>query len=345
MNTANGIWPNVFDYESLYRAYKRASKGKRYNFDSMKFRVNLEENLIQLQNELIWKTYTPSPLRLFTIHEPKERQIAAPLFRDRVVHHALVAVIEPYFEKRFISDNCACRRGKGTHYAMHRMHAFTMRAHRDLGDYWILKCDIKKYFPSIRHDILKSIIRRTIADKDVLWLIDTIIDSFGAEGTGIPIGALTSQLFANVYLDTLDHYIKETLSRKFYIRYMDDFIVLGKYKAELTSILASISAFVADNLDLTLNHRTGVWPARHGIDFCGYRIWPTHIKPRKRTVKAAKKRLKGISKRYPAREAFEDARVLLMSFLGYMKHCSAWRSIKAVLERAAYRPKGGSNHV
>jgi len=340
VNTINGIWQKVIEYDSLYRAYQRASKGKRYSFESMKFRVNLEENLIQLQNELIWKTYIPQPLRLFTIHEPKERKIAAPEFRDRIVHHSLVAAVESYFESRFISDNCACRRGKGTHYAMHRMHTFTKRAHQEFGDFWILKGDVKKYFPSIRHDLLKGVIRRTISDRDVLWLIDSIIDSFGECGRGIPIGALTSQLFANIYLDALDHFVKETLSRKYYVRYMDDFVILGAAKEELRGVLLDVASFLSGSLDLTLNYRTGIWPERHGIDFCGYRIWSTHIKLRKRTVKTARKRLKAIAKRYPQPEAFEQARAIIVSFAGYAKHCSAYRSMKAVLEAATYRARG-----
>lgn len=340
MRTVNGIWASVIDYASLYESYKKASRGKRYTYESMKFRANLEENLIQIQNELIWKTYQPSPLRVFTIHEPKERTISAPTFRDRVVHHSLVSAIEPAFERRFISDTFACRVGKGTHQSMYRMREFSKSARREWGSYWILKCDIRKFFPSVRHDILKATIRRTIFDRDALWLIDTIIDSAGDSRAGIPIGALTSQLFANVYLDPLDHYVKDDLGIKHYVRYMDDFVIIGKGKHELRETLCGISAFLSMDRSLALNHRTGIWPAKHGIDFCGYRIWPTHVKPRKRTIKTAKRRLRAISRRYPSPDAFADARAMLMSFLGYMKHCSAWRSTEAVLERAAYRPKG-----
>ena len=338
VHTVNGLWANVIDFEMLYDAYRRAAARKRFIGSSMKFRQNLEENIIQLQNELIWRSYVPRPLRVFTIHEPKERQIAAPHFRDRVVHHSLVAAIEPHFERRFISDSYACRKGRGTHRAMRRTQAMARAAKREWGSYWVLKCDIRKYFPSIRHDLLMQAIRRTISDPCVLWLLDTIIESHG-DGRGIPIGALTSQLCANIYLDQLDHYLKDELGLRFYVRYMDDFIVIGKTKGELRGVLADITAFL-ETLDLRLNHRTGIWPGRHGIDFCGYRIWPTHTRPRKRTIKTAKKKFAAISKRYPERCAFEQARKVLASYLGYIRHCTAWRTTLSVLERAAYRPKG-----
>lgn len=339
VHTVNGIWADVIDFEKLYSAYNKASARKRFIGASMQFRQNLEENLIQIQNELIWRTYIPRPLRVFTIYEPKERQIAAPDFRDRVVHHSLVAAIEPHFERRFIFDSYACRKGRGTHQAMLKTRIMARDAKREWGSYWVLKCDIKKYFPSIRHDLLKKAIRRTISDSNALWLIDTIIDSHG-EGRGIPIGALTSQLYANIYLDQLDHYLKDNIGIRFYIRYMDDFVILGQTKTEIRSILGRVTKYLENELDLKLNSRTGIWPGRHGIDFCGYRIWSTHILPRKRTLKTAKKKLFAIAKRYPDRRAFEETRKVIASFSGYIRHCNAWRSTLSVLERATYRPKG-----
>ena len=339
VHTVNGLWGKVIDFENLYQAYRRATERKRYDPVSMKFRQNLEENLITLQNELIWKTYSPKPLRHFTIREPKVRQISAPEFIDRVVHHSLVAAIEPAFERRFVADSYACRKGKGTHRAAQKTQSMTMEAKRQWGSYWVLKCDITKYFPSIRHETLKKIVRRTISDKNILWLIDTIIDSHG-DGCGIPIGALTSQLLANVYLDQLDHYLKDHIGIRYYVRYMDDFIILGKTKSELKSLKVDIEAYLCSRLALCLNHRTGIWPGRHGIDFCGYRIWPTHMKPRKRTVKKIKRKLMAIKRRAPEKKAFEDIRKVLSSFFGYIKYCNGWRTLQAVLERAAYRPKG-----
>ncbi len=336
VHTVNGIWGNVIDFESLYEAFKKASHRKRYTQSSMCFRQNLDENLIQIQNELIWRTYIPRPLRVFTIYEPKERQIAAPDFRDRIVHHSLVSAIEPAFERRFISCSYACRKEMGTYKAMVETQKMTRRAKQEWKSYWVLKCDVKKYFPSIRHDLLKATIRKTIYDRNVLWLIDTIIDSYGEE-RGIPIGALTSQLFANIYLDQLDHYLKDHLGIKHYTRYMDDFIVLGKTKRELVEVKERIEKYLA-TLDLHLNHRTGIWPGRHGIDFCGYRIWPTHILPRKRTIMTIKRKLSALRKRYP--DGMLEIKKIIDSFLGYIKHCDARRTTESVLSRAIFSPKG-----
>jgi retron-type reverse transcriptase len=343
VRTVNGIWASIIDYENLYKAYRKAAKGKRYSFESMKFRRDLEENLIQIQNELIWKTYTPRPLRLFTIFEPKKREIAAPSFRDRLVHHALVSVIEPHFEKRFINDSFACRKGRGTHAAMYKMRKFCRDAKRCWGSYWVLKCDVRKYFPSINHSVLKKAIRRKIFDKDTLWLIDTIIDSFG-RGVGIPIGALTSQLFANIYLDQLDHYVKEKMRVRFFVRYMDDFCILGNAKKELQETLSEIEGFLG-GIGLHLNDRTGIWPCRHGVDMCGYRIWHSHVKPRKRTVIKIKKDLRGILRRYHAKEASDRIKVRLVSFLGYIKHCCGYKVTMAVLKRVAQRRRKGEVYV
>lgn len=342
VHTTNNIWKNVIDYESLYLAYKKASKGKRYAYESMKFRVNLEENLITIQNDLIWKTYKPEPLRCFTIYEPKQREIAAPSFRDRVVHHALVAAIEPIFEKKFVTDSFACRKGRGTHAARYRIQRFCRITKKNWGKYWILKADIKKFFPSVSHSTLKRVVRRTISDRQVLWLIDLIIDSY-CDDIGIPIGALTSQLFANIYLDQLDHYMKDELGVRFYVRYMDDACILGRSKEELKIVLDKMRRYVA-TMKLELNHKTAISPGYKGVDMCGYRIWPSHVKPRKRTVKKVKSDLRGISKGYPAKEAFVRARIRIVSFLGYMKHCSGHKTTMAVSRRAAYSNRKGGQY-
>jgi Retron-type reverse transcriptase len=152
--TTNNLWDGVIDFENLYHAYRAAGHGKRYRYESLRFAENLEENLITLQNELIWGMYTPSPPRQFIVCEPKERLITAPAFRDRVVHHAVVNVIEPVYEKRFISETYACRKGLGTHAAMEHMLKCSRVAKREWGSYYVLKCDIRKFFPSVNHDVL-----------------------------------------------------------------------------------------------------------------------------------------------------------------------------------------------
>lgn len=265
MNTVNKLWEKVIDFENIYHAYRAASRGKRYRQESLDFKYALEDNLCAITNELVWDMYQPSPMRQFWIVEPKRRLISAPAFRDRVVHHALCQVIEPVFEKRFISESFACRVWRGTHAAMQHVLRCTQQAKRQWQKYYVLKCDVNKFFPSVHHDTLKRIIGRAIRDKKVLHLIDIIIRSYESpeqDGRGIPIGALTSQIFANIYLDQLDHYLKEECQVKYYARYMDDFVILHKDKKVLQQLLCKIEDYLHDKLLLNLNPKTGIFPGK-----------------------------------------------------------------------------------
>jgi retron-type reverse transcriptase len=342
-HTVNGLWDGCIDFENIYRGYLAAARGKRYRDDVLSFKASLEDGLFSIIKELKDGSYQPLPLRQFWIYDPKQRLISAPVFRDRIVHHALVQIIEPVFERRFINESFACRAGRGTHASMHHVHHCTQLAKRQWGNYYVLKCDATRFFPSIKHDILKQIIRQSIRDKRLLRLIDTIIQSHESEpqtGRGIPIGALTSQLFANVYLDPLDHYLKETCRIKYYARYMDDFVIIHRDKDFLWELLKKIEAFLRDRLELSLNPKTGIYPGRHGIDFCGYRVWPTHIKPRKRTVKRAKRRLRKLAKVYRDHpNILKHAKASIISFIGYIKHCSGNRTLKSVLKRTAFKAR------
>lgn len=338
--THNNLWAQVVTFESLFNAYNAAACGRRYKDAVLGYRQHLEENIINALNLLIWKQWGPSRFREFYIHDPKKRLISAPPFKDRVVHHALVKVIAPLFERKFISDSFACRSGKGTHAAKERVEAFAATAHKKWGEYYVLKGDIKAYFHSINRRVLLNLIDRTIADKDVLWLIRQIVQCDNDE-QGIPIGALTSQLFANVYLDALDHYLKDDLGVKMYVRYMDDFVVIHQDKEYLKRLLADIDAFITNQLHLTLNPKTEIFKSGagicHAIDFCGYRIWPEYTKPRKRTVKCTRKRFKKLSVLY--REgAIDLSRVgaSIASFLGYMKHCSGAATVQSILSQVSF---------
>jgi retron-type reverse transcriptase len=342
MNTVNGLWEQVIDFGNVYRAYRAAAKGKRYRQESLEFKQNLEDNLCTITNELVWDMYKPSEMRQFWIVDPKKRLISAPAFRDRVVHHALVQIIEPIFEQRFISESFACRVGRGTHAAMQHMVYCVRQAKRQWGHYWVLKGDVHRFFPSIHQDTLQHIINRTIRDKKILNLIGILIRAYESpeqDGRGIPIGALTSQLFANIYLNPLDHYIKEGCQVTYYARYMDDFVIVHKEKSVLQGLLCNIEDYLHDELKVNLNPKTGIFPGKQGIDFCGYRVWPTHVLPRKRTVKRAKKRLKKMAVKYKTNPAIlEHAKASLKSFLGYMKHCSGRRTTQSLLKATAFKP-------
>jgi retron-type reverse transcriptase len=245
----SNLWDRIIDFENLYRAFLEASSGKRYRGEALKFKNNLEENLIILQNELEWDMYRPEPYRQFFVYEPKKRLISAPTFRDRVVHHAICQIIEPVFERLFINETFACRRGKGTLAAVLHVQKCTRAARQKWGGFYVLKCDIKSFFPSVDQDILKRIIRRYISDKKTMNLLDIIIRSYespGQDGKGIPIGALTSQLGANIVLTPFDHWIKEDNRIEFYARYMDDFIILHKDKEYLWELLGKIENYIHD---------------------------------------------------------------------------------------------------
>jgi retron-type reverse transcriptase len=336
------LWERIIDFENLYHAFREASTGKRYHWESLKFKNNLEENLITLQNELIWDMYKSEPYRQFIIKDPKQRLISAPTFRDRVVHHALCQIIEPIFENRMIYETFACRCGKGTRAAVYHTQKCARSAQRKWGEYYVLKCDIKSFFPTVDHDILMEIMRRHISDKKTMNLIGVIIRSYESpyqDGKGISIGALTSQLSANIVLSPFDHWMKADNHIQFYARYMDNFIILHKDKQYLWELLCKIEDYIHDELKLNLNPKTGIFPGKHGIDFCGYRIWPIHIKPRKSTVKRAKKRLKKMVLKYKTNPAIlEHAKASLNSFLGYIKHCSGRRTTLSVLKAAVFKP-------
>jgi retron-type reverse transcriptase len=335
--TYNNLWDKIVDFENLYEAYKTAKRGKRYRLESLDFVKDLEVNLITLQNNLMWNMYKPSPFRQFYVFEPKKRLISAPNFVDRIVHHAIVRVIENLFEKKFVKETFACMVGRGTHAAMKHVLKCCRIAKCRLGSYYVLKCDIHKFFPSVNHDILKQIVRRTIRDKKLLNLIDKIIDSYEPEGRGIPIGSLTSQLLANVYLDPLDHFIKEVHRIKYYARYMDDFIIIHHDKKYLAQLKVEIEKFVIEKLDMTLNPKTGIFHERQGIDFCGYRVWPTHVLPRKSTIKRAKRRLKRFMEIYRNNPGIlKHASDSIQSFLGYIQHCSGWKTTRSLLSKIIF---------
>ena len=256
------------------------------------------------------------------------------------MHHALVRVVEPLFERRFIPDSYACRSGKGTHAAKLRVESFAVAANKKWDDYYVLKADIKGYFPSIDRNILFDLIKRTISDKKTLWLIGQIINCDG-DKRGVPIGALTSQLFANIYLDALDHYVKDELGVKMYARYMDDFVIVHPDKDYLKKLLSDIDVFITERLHLTFNPKTTIFKSGNGtchpIDFCGYRIWPDYTRPRKRTVKAANKRFKKFVELYRrGLMTLEQIRVSIVSFLGYMKHCDGKRTVESMLEKHVF---------
>ena len=267
----------------MQTAFRRASTGKRQSHGYLVFNEYAQARLLDLQGMLIDETWEPSPLRTFTVFEPKPRVIGAPTFADRIVHHALCAVIDPIFDKTFLPYSFACRNGRGTHSGVVHVQA-QLRKH---GYTHFVKTDFRKFFPSIDRTILHQQVRRKITDKQVLRLFAKIVPD---GGNGVPIGALTSQLSANIYGNMLDQYLHHELKVPF-ARYMDDVVVLGNDPEQLHDVKDSIEAFAAEHMRLELS-RWRVAPVGHGIDFLGYRIWPRHKLLRRSSVTRAKRTIR-----------------------------------------------------
>ncbi len=256
MQRHGNLWSGLTSFENLYRAARKARRGKRSKQAVEAFEFDLEKNLVGLRRDLLERTYLPGPFRTFMITDPKPRLISAAPYRDRVVHHALCNVLEPIFERSFVFDSYACRRGKGPHAAVDRYTAFARK------NRYVLKCDVRKFFPSIDHAMLLERLARKIKDPEVMWLAGMIVmhsnpqedvpgffpgnDLFTTleRQRGIPIGNQTSQFFANVYLDSLDHFIKERLGCRYYIRYCDDFVILDNDRRRLGDVRLAVEQFL-----------------------------------------------------------------------------------------------------
>jgi retron-type reverse transcriptase len=330
-------YSDVHDFANLYDAYLKARKQKRYRGEVLKFSYSLEQNLITLQKELIEKTYAVGAYRPFIVYEPKKRQIVALPFRDRIVQHALNNVIEPVFERRMIADSFACRVGKGTLAAAKRVSYFMGKP----GNVYYLKLDIKNFFASIDRSILKSIIVKHIKDEGILWLLDVVFDS--SPVPGMPIGNLMSQLFANVYLHELDHYCKNVLGVKYYVRYMDDVVILSHSKSYLQAVLASINDFIVSHLALKLNQKTCIGTCKDGIEFVGYRIWRNLRLIKKQSLVRMKKKVKAWKSGKIQDEKFMAS---LGSWMGHAVDTSSYRGVVRIVldsmrEMSARRMKDG----
>ncbi len=328
--TYQNLFESIVSFTNLWQAAQKAQKGKRYKKNVLAFNQAIEKNLFELQEALLTKTYRQGEYKHFEIFEPKKRLISAAPYRDRVVHHALCAVIEPLFEKTFIYDSYANRKGKGTHKAILRYQHYAQSYQ------YVLKCDIKQFFPSIDHEVLKKLIRKKIACADTLWLIEHIIDRGSTTNqlaaTGLPIGNLTSQFWANVYMNPLDHYLKDDLGLP-YLRYVDDFVVFGNDKAKLQAIKNQISNFLIP-YGLTLHPiKTRVHQVKEGLLFLGHRVFPTFRLLNKDNVKRFRKRLRkrvrDLEKGKITEEYFQNS---LQSWIAHAKFSNTYRLRKKIME-------------
>lgn len=344
--TYKDLWPQVTSWEALNDAWSRTARGRRRQRDVIRFKADLEPNLISIQESLLHKTYQTGPYHHFFIYEPKKREIASLPLKDRVVQHALVQTIQPFFESGFIDQSFACREGKGAHKGADTVQRYLREVSRQHGRVCALKADISKYFPSVCHDALKRLVRRRVACPDTLWLIDSILDSAADPGAtlprGIPIGNLTSQLFANVYLDALDRFVKHTLREPYYVRYMDDFTIIHRDKEHLHAARRDIEDFLWAELGLRTNSKTQVFPVGDGgraLDFLGYRIWPTHRALRKDCINRMKRKMKRMARLYhEGRMTWDDIDPVIMSWIGHARHADTYNLRSKVLGGVGFVP-------
>jgi RNA-directed DNA polymerase len=315
MKRLSQLYQKIISVENLTLGDQKARKGKHGQYGVILHDRSCEANLESLHAMLVNKSYKTSPYTTFKVYEPKEREVfRLPYFPDRITHHAIMNVLEPVFMAVFTQDTYSCIKKRGIHAAAGAVKA----ALRDEpGTRYCLKLDIKKFYPNIDHQILKTLLRRKIKDQDLLWLLDEIIDS----APGLPIGNYLSQYFANFYLTYFDHWIKEQKRVKYYFRYADDIVILSSSKAELHGLLSDIKNYLNDQLKLTVKENYQVFPvASRSIDFVGYRFYHTHTLLRK-----------SIKQNFARMLAKRKNAASIQSYWGWIKHCNGNNLFKTLV--------------
>lgn len=347
MNTYTRLYQKVCSYSNLELAFRKARKRKTRKPYVIEFEKNMKDNLMLLRSELLLHAYKPLPLRDKIIKDPKTRRISISHFRDRIVHHAICNLIEPIFDKKFIADSFANRKGKGTLAAMERLDAFKNRVSKSQtivqkfgGNNirgFFFKGDIKKYFDTVSHERLMQIISKTIRDKELLFLIRKILKNHNTvlEGRGMPLGNLTSQFFANVYLNELDQFVKHELKAKYYLRYVDDFVILSNSLIKLEEYKERIDSFLKEELLIELNHdKSKIKPLSRGIEFLGYRNYAYHKLLRMRNIRRAYKRLEEHKKEHAeTRISYDKAYASIAGWLAYAKKANTYKLRKKMVHQ------------
>jgi RNA-directed DNA polymerase len=336
MKTFDNLYSKMISFENLVLAWKRARMGKTKKSYVIEFEKKLSENLMSLHNELKFKTYKPRKLVTFVLRDPKTRVISKSDFRDRIVHHALCIVIEPFFEKGFIYDSCANRIGKGNLFALKRLEQFTSKTTNNYTqESFCLKADIKHYFQTVNPKILIEIIKKKISDKDTISLIEKILVNAldNEKKTGMPIGNLTSQFFANVYLNELDYFVKHDLRVKYYIRYVDDFVILHKSKEQLELWKNDIDSFLRKRLKLELHpQKSKIINLSNGVDFVGFRNFFHFKLPRKRNIRKMINRIESYNKN---EITYSNLMIIFQGWQAYVKWSNSYNIRKNILRKIA----------
>ncbi len=342
---------DIFSFQALLRAANKAAKGKRRKPGVAAFVCNLEKEVLRLERDLRERRYKPGRYHIIDIRDPKPRRVSAAPFRDRVVHHALCHVIEPIFERGFILDSYANRTGKGTHKAVARYEKYRNRYRH------VLRCDIFRYFPAIDHEVLKVDVRRRLACRDTLWLADTIIDGSNEQEAvhkyysgddlftpnirrrGLPIGNLTSQFFANIYLNGLDHYCKEVLGARGYVRYVDDFALFHDDPEVLAMWRQKIAVFL-ERRRLSLHpEKTSILRTAKPTEFLGYVLSPDGRRLPEANVRRFRNRLRGLRDQFKA--GHNDLVVVdrhIQAWIAHAENADTWRLRHSIFKGGRYDP-------
>lgn len=332
---------DIISVENLLEAWREFVKGKRNKRDVQEFSLRLMDNILSLREDLTNHAYRHGGYRAFNISDPKPRNIHKASVRDRLLHHALYRKLYPFFNRTFIADSFSCRLGKGTHKAINRFRAFSYKASKNnTRTCWVLKCDIKKFFANIDHEILLKILKRYVPDSDILRLLKNVIESFSSAGPGIglPLGNLTSQLLVNIYMNKFDQFVKHKLKIKYYIRYCDDFVILSDNKEYLEKLVLTINDFLNKKLKLCLHpYKIEIRKYRQGIDFLGYVSFPYHrilrTKTKIRMFRKIKEKIDGLKENKVSEESFSQT---IQSYLGMLEHCNSHELKGELLNKLFY---------
>jgi len=334
MKIYKNVFENIISLENLFSAWDKFKSDKQKKRDVQRFEWELEENIFKLHRDLKYRRYKHGAYTSFYIHDPKQRHIHKATVRDRVLHHAVFAVLNSIFEPTFISNSFSCRVNKGTHKGIDVLDKIIRQvSSNSFKPCFVLKCDIKKFFETIDHRILLNIIGKRIKDDNAMWLLEEIIGSLASkystvfERKGLPIGNLTSQLFANIYLNEFDQFVKHKLRVKRYIRYTDDFIIVAEDRSYLEDVISPVRAFLLDNLVLDLHpKKITIRKFRQGVDFLGYVILPHYrllrTKTKQRIIRKLKERVREYNNGLISKQTLEQS---LQSYLGVLSHADSHR--------------------
>jgi len=335
MKKVKDIYCNLITLSNVFSSYDEFKKGKRKSKELQQFEQKAEDNLFVLYERLKNKQYLPGSYTSFYVQDPKQRLIHKAPIIDRIVHHLVSKKLENIFEPTFISHSYSCRKEKGTHKGLRDLQRFTrIVSKNNTQECWVLKCDIRKFFASVNQKILFKILSKKIIDKDFLSLLHNIIKSFNSNtvNKGMPIGNLTSQLFANIYLNELDQYVKHKLKIRYYIRYMDDFVILSSNRHYLEKLIPTVKFFLENILDLELHpKKVKIFNLKNGIDFLGYILFSHHILPRTKTKRRLIKNIREKIKAYKMGTITTDSLYqTVQSYLGYLQHSNAYELTEKV---------------